>query len=158
MSSTANDWVERLVRELGLDPNDFATRGIVELRFEGDVAVAIERSPAGDALLLHVALARIDGDTLAHGAVFEELLIMNHAGNNPLGMILAVDESDGELVLSHSVSTVEPAEYDDLVEAMQQVIARTQAVQVLLDEAAQATRNGPPPASRELLINPNLLV
>ncbi|MBS1196609.1 MAG: hypothetical protein H6R18_394 [Proteobacteria bacterium] len=156
MSSLANEWIERLGQELGLGHLEFAARGIVEVRFEGDIAVTIERSPAGDVLLLHMALGRVGADALAQGALFEELLRMNHAGNNPLGMILAIDESDGELVLSHGVAALEPAQYEDLVAGVQQLIVRAQAVQALLDQTPVGNE-APPPASSEVLFHPNML-
>ena len=136
--SLINSLVERLGQDLGLGDLQFAERGLVELLFEGDIAVTIEASAVGDALFLHTPLARAEEDSLAQGALFESLLIANHVGNNPLGMILAIDEGAGELVLSHRFAIDETAEFEDFVAALQQLISRVLELRSVLTPSGES--------------------
>lgn len=148
--SSLAERVSRLGTAMGIGALDIGSRGLVEVTFDGDLAVTFELVPGGDELLLHAVLASVNAGANP-GALFAAMLAANHPDAGASAEALAIDPMTQEAVIYRRIGSAECAREEDLPAFVRAFVARARAVRETLAREGAGAEGESAPAREDAL-------
>jgi hypothetical protein len=109
----------------------------LSVRIDNGAPAHLEHDPVHDVLYVYTHLGEEPQDDAARGRLYRRLLLLNLFGHETAGARIAIDGSNGEILLTHRLETSRLTG-DSLHAALQAMAASAEHVRAVVGNAAEA--------------------